>query len=77
MPILKHNMQDKDKLRSSEEYVKKYHEDKSLTVIYYSNWFRNFPGNISDIMFPCEVLIKDHSQKYGIPYSINGTITYF
>ena len=33
MPILKHSIQDKDKLRFSKEYVKKYQEDKSLTYI--------------------------------------------
>ena len=31
--ILKHNIQDKDKLSYSKEYVKKYQEDKSLTYI--------------------------------------------
>ena len=33
MPVLKHNMQDKDKLRYSKEYVKKYQEDKSFTYV--------------------------------------------
>ena len=33
MPILKHNIQDKDKLRFGKEYVKKYQEVKSLTYI--------------------------------------------
>ena len=37
IPILKHNIQDKDKLRYSKANVKKYQEDKSLTVIYCSN----------------------------------------
>ena len=33
MTILKHNTQDKDKLRYGKEYVEKYQEDKSLTYI--------------------------------------------
>ena len=33
MPILKHKIQDKDKLRYSKEYVKNYQEDKGLTYI--------------------------------------------
>ena len=35
--FVKQNIQDKDELRYSKEYVKKYQEDKSLTYIYYSN----------------------------------------
>ena len=33
MPILKHKIQDKDKLRYNKECVKTYQEDKSLTYI--------------------------------------------
>ena len=32
MLILKHNIQDKDKLSYNKEYVKKYQEDESLTL---------------------------------------------
>ena len=72
IPILKHNIQGKDKLSFNKGYVTGRQKlDLYITPI------RNFPCNMSNMMFSCKIFINNQTQEYSIPYSLNGANAYF